>query len=102
MITRDTQPLEIAARILKPDTIQSVKRSPSYHAHGWKILDRWAFNSPEKLLALETKGEMLLLIRLLEQQDLEFEILTNTIDQRREQGLTEYDILAMHEINTEL
>ena len=103
MITRETQPLDIAAQILKPETIQSVKRSPSYHYHGWKILDRWAFNSPEKLLAMEAEGEILLLIRLLEQQDLEFEILMDLkSSEQRRNGLTEYEILAMHEINTEL
>lgn len=101
MITNQHQPLDIAARVLKPETIHSVKRSPSYNYWGWKILDRWAFNSPEKLKALETEGEVILLGRLLDQQDLEHEIILDSQEQLR-QGMVEHEILAMHEINTEL
>ncbi|MCC8514228.1 hypothetical protein [Xanthomonas euvesicatoria] len=101
MLTGQTQPLSIAAKILKPTTIQAVRRSPSYHLQGWKILDRWAFNSPEKLRSLEAQGEVILLGRLLEQQTIEHQVLSRSIDQKQN-GLTEHDILASDEINTEL
>lgn len=61
-------PLRIASGVLAATTIDSVRRSTSYHACSWQILDRWAFNSPEQLRALEVQGELLLLGRLLEQQ----------------------------------
>jgi len=103
MLTGQQQPLSIAATVLKPTTMQAVRRSPSFHLQGWKILDRWAFNSPEKLRAMEAQGEVILLGRLLEQQIAEQEILTSDagLSQRRN-GLVEHEILAANEINTEL
>ena len=101
MLIGQQQPLAIAAQVLKPATLQAVRRSPSFHLRGWKILDRWAFNSPEKLRALEAQGEVILLGRLLEQQQLEHQAMTAAAEQQRE-GLAEHEILAMHEINTEL
>jgi hypothetical protein len=101
LLTEQTQPLAIAANILKPTTMQAVRRSPSFHLQGWKILDRWAFNSPEKLRSLEAQGEVILLGRLLEQQAVEHQALTRSLEQIQS-GLTEHEILAMNEINTEL
>lgn len=101
MLIGQQQPLSVAAQILKPTTIESVRRSPSFHLQGWKILDRWALNSPQKLLALEAQGEVILLGRLLEQQKIEHEILSQSLDQRRN-GLTEHEILTSSEIRTEL
>ncbi|WP_228762898.1 hypothetical protein [Xylella fastidiosa] len=101
MLTQQTQPLTIATKILQPTTIQAVRRSPSYHLHGWKILDRWAFNSPEKLRSLESQGEVILLGRLLEQQTIEHQVLSRSID-LMQYGLTEHEILTSNEINTEL
>ncbi len=103
MLIGQQQPLEIAAKILKPATIEIVLRSPSFHLRGWKILDRWAFNSPEKLRTLEAQGEVILLGRLLDQQQTEHQVLTNSHSMEQLQsGLTEHDILAKNEISTEL
>lgn len=92
-------PLSIAANVLASDTIESVLRSPSFHARGWKILDRWAFNSPMQLRQLETEGEVVLLGRLLEQQQIEHQVLLapESLAQYR-RGLAEQEILALHEV----
>nr|WP_223964799.1 hypothetical protein [Burkholderia diffusa] len=103
MLTSQTQPLAIATTVLKPATIHAVRRSPSYHLQGWKILDRWAFNSPAKLRALEAEGTVILLGRLLSQQTLEHQALSQpTSMEQLSSGTTEQEILTMHEINTEL
>lgn len=84
-------------------TLANVRRSPSFHRRGWQILDRWAFESPAQLRALAAVGEVILLGRLLEQQQLEHWVLRSAaaLEQRR-QCLTEQDILALHEIPTTL
>lgn len=99
----DHMPLRIASGVLAATTIESVRRSTSYNACGWQILDRWAFNSPEQLRSLEAQGELLLLGRLLEQQILEHEALISpfALAQRR-QGLAEHEVLALWGISTEL
>lgn len=103
MHTEPTQPLSIAAAVLMPDTLASVCRSPSFHCRGWQILDRWAFENPMRLRALEAEGEVIVLGRLLEQQQLEYRALRSAaaLEQRR-RGLTENEILALHEIRTTL
>jgi hypothetical protein len=96
-------PLSIAARVLASTTIESILRSPSFHACSWKILDRWAFNSPEKLRLLEADGEVVLLGRLLEQQVLEHEALSSTAgSDHRNQGLTEHEVLTLYGVVTDL
>jgi len=42
-------PLSIATDVLTDDTIEAVRRSPSFHAQAWRILDRWALNNPAQL-----------------------------------------------------
>ena len=99
----DRTPLSIAANVLARATIESVLRSPSYHARGWQILDRWAFNCPERLRRLEADGEVIMLGRLLEQQGIEHQVLSSTAGlEQRSRGLAEHEILALHEISTEL
>lgn len=101
MLTTSTQPLALAARVLMPATLEAVRRSPSFHLQGWKILDRWAVNSPQKLKALEKQGEVILLGRLLQQQEIEHQVLTAASSQQWS-GMAEHEILAAHEIATEL
>jgi hypothetical protein len=99
----DNPPLSIAANVLARATIESVLRSPSYHARGWQILDRWAFNCPERLRSLEAEGEILLLGRLLEQQSIEHQVLSSTVGLAlHSSGLAEHEVLALHDIKTEL
>ncbi|CAG2138457.1 hypothetical protein LMG19282_01499 [Cupriavidus campinensis] len=100
MLTKETKPLDVAKRILRPETISSVRSRP-FHLRGWLILDRWAINSPSKLQALEEEGEVVLLGRLLEQQNLEHEILLEATTLLNS-GVTETEILAQNEVETEL
>ncbi len=99
----DSTPLSIAANVLASTTIESIRRSPSYHVRGWQILDRWAISCPEQLRKLEADGEVIMLGRLLEQQEIEHRVLSSTagLEQRRH-GLAEHEILELHEISTEL
>lgn len=98
MHVESTRPLSIAAGVLMPSTLGSVRRSPSFHRRGWHILDRWAFESPAQLRALEAEGEVILLGQLLEHQALRS---AAALEQRR-RGLAEHEILALHEIRTTL
>lgn len=99
----DRAPLTIAANVLASSSIQSVLCSSSYHARGWQILDRWALSCPEQLRRLETDGEVILLGRLLEQQEIEHRVLSSTAGlKQRSCGLAEHEVLALHEINMEL
>lgn len=92
--------LSIAANALASETIEAVRRSPSFHARAWHILDRWAFNSPKQLLQMEAEGEVILLERLLRQQEIEQQALTSPDGLvQRGCGLTEHEILAMHGIS---
>lgn len=96
-------PLSIATAVLTGDTIEAVRRSPSFHARAWQILDRWALNSPAELCRMELKGEIILLERLLIQQDLEHQTLCSEegLNHQRH-GLTEHEILALHGISGRL
>lgn len=99
----ESAPLSIATNVLARATIESVLRSPSYHARGWQILDRWAFNCPERLRRLEADGEIFLLGRLLEQQGIEHQVVSSTAGLRlRSSGLADHEILSLYKINTEL
>lgn len=101
MITNQTQPLEIASRELSSETIKAIRQSPSFGPQSWKILDRWAFNSPTQLKQLESEGELVLLGKVLEQQRLELEAL-HRIPADQKAGLTEHEVLALQEVDTEL
>lgn len=101
MLTGQPQPLEIASETLKAETLQVVRSSPSYNLKGWNILDRWAFNTPDRLVALEAEGEVILLGRLLEQQTLEQNVLNQAVE-LLQTGSTAYEILAQSEISLEL
>ncbi|WP_439877352.1 hypothetical protein [Pseudomonas prosekii] len=99
----DCPPLSLAANVLASSSIQSVLRSSSYHARGWQILDRWAVNCPDQLRNLEADGEVIMLGRLLEQQEIEHEVLSSTAGlEQCSQGLAEHEVLALHETRTEL
>lgn len=95
--------LEIASGVLADTTIDAVLQSTSYHVRGWQILDRWAFDSSDRLRALEADGELILLGRLLEQQRLEQEALTSPHGlAQRARGLAEHEVLALCGIATHL
>ncbi|MFP4893914.1 hypothetical protein [Paraburkholderia sp. EG304] len=100
MIEGNPPPLAIAAKVLAADTLSALRRHP-YHLIGWRIADRWAFDQPERLRALEAEGEILVLIRLLEQQHIEHEVLLDSVEERRA-GMSPTEILLQHGIELRL
>jgi hypothetical protein len=100
MLEGNPSPLAIAARVLAPDTLAALRRHP-YHLAAWRIADRWAFDQPERLRALEAEGEIFVLIRLLEQQQLEHEALLDSSEALCT-GLSPTDILLQRGIELRL
>lgn len=82
--------------MLKSQTIGAVLSLSDYNLRGWRILDRWALNTPDALLRLETEGEVVLLGRLLDQQRIE----QRAVDSQ--QAMTDADALEIAEVQTEL
>jgi hypothetical protein len=74
LITNELAPLAIASKVLKVETLRTVARQP-FNRFGWSILDRWAFDTPAALQALEAQGLAVLQARLLEQQEQEVQAL---------------------------
>lgn len=97
MIEGNPPPLEMAARVIQPETIAAIRRLSDYSLRGWRILDRWAINSPDALRVLEAEGEVVLLGRLLEQQRIE----QRAID-RQPVGMPELEALSISKVQTEL
>src|SRR5690348_3716544 len=90
--------LDRARQLLSPELMAEVNKEP-FTVRGWKILERWAANSPAKLKSLAGQGTIVFVNRLLEQQTLE----ANAIESAdRSAGLAEMEILQMQEIRTEL
>ncbi|MGP8437775.1 hypothetical protein ACT2FY_38790 [Paraburkholderia fungorum] len=100
MLEGQLKPLEVAKRVLAPNTISSVRQSP-FHLRAWTILDRWALNSPHQLKALESEGEVVLLGRLLDQQTAEHEALMDATAMLQS-GVSESEVLTLANISTEL
>lgn len=99
MLTSNAPPLSIARQVLQPASIAAFRMYP-FNFHGWKILDRWAFNTPEKLRELEQQGLIKLMGRVLDQQHAEMGALIDAM--RHSEGLAEHEVMAMHELRTEL
>lgn len=97
MIEGNPQPLALAARVLKPETLAAVRDLADFSLRGWRILDRWALNSPDELRRLEAEGEVVLLGQLLEQQRIE----QRAVD-RQPVGMPELEALAIAKVQTEL
>ncbi|WP_226034429.1 hypothetical protein [Aquitalea palustris] len=102
MLTGQTQPLEMAKKVLNPETLQAVVKAP-YNQYGWEILDRWAYNTPQVLKDLEAQGEVVLLGRLLEQQQLEQQVLTTQEAlEALTTGVVKHELLLQYQVETEL
>lgn len=97
MIDGNPQPLALATRVLKPETLAAVRDLADFSLRGWRILDRWALNSPDALRCLESEGEVVLLGRLLEQQRIE----QRAVDWQPV-GVQELEALAIAKVQTEL
>ena len=102
MLDRQTFPLEIARKVLKPETINDV-RSGGYTSLGYSILDRWALNCPDELKELEARDNLDLMIRLDQQQSLERRILcSETARQASLRGMSDSEILESMGIDMNL
>ena len=91
-----------AGQVLQTSTILRVNKCSTVNYRGMEILERWATNQAEELRELE-RNSFHLMIRLLEQQDLEANILDlpESLEQLS-RGLTASEILTMREVNMSL
>ncbi len=102
MWDRPTNPLEIAASVLRPETIRSI-RNNGFTNSAYLILDRWALNNPDELKQLEQQGESALLRRLKRQQTVEKRTLcSDAAWQANRRGMTDFEILLEAGIDMEL
>jgi hypothetical protein len=102
MIEGRTAPLEIARRLLQPETIRQLKLD-GFSNSAYLILDRWALNSPDTLQALEATGKNRLLDRLEQQTSLEARTLnSDTAWEMGQRGMSDWEILSELGIDTEL
>ncbi|MDR2574752.1 MAG: hypothetical protein LBC94_10525 [Desulfovibrio sp.] len=102
MFDRQTNPLEIAATVLKPETIMEV-RNGKYTNSAYLILDRWALNSPDELKKLEQQGEIAFMMKLYGQQQTEARALgSESARQAKLQGMSDQEILELVGIDTKL
>lgn len=102
MWDRSTNPLEIAASILRPETIHAV-RGGGFTNSAYLILDRWALNNPDELKQLEEQGEMPFLLRLEQQETIEKRTLcSDSAWLASRQGMTDFEILHEAGIDMEL
>ena len=98
MLDRPTYPLEIARKVLRPETIND-----GYTSLGYSILDRWALNSPEKLKMLEAMGTLDLLVTLDQQATIENRALSSeTARQASLRGMSDSEILESMGIDMNL
>ena len=90
------------SQVLQVSTILRVNKCPTVNYRGLEILNRWAINQPDELKTLE-QNTAYLMIRLLEQQEVESNILDRPESlEQLTQGLASHEILAMHEVNMSL
>ena len=102
MIEGRTAPLEIARRVLKPETIRQLKKD-GFPNSAYLILDRWALNSPDLLKTWEAKDSFDLLTRLEQQMSLEKRTLTSdTAWEMSQRGMSDWEILSELGVDTEL
>ena len=100
MLLEQTSPLALAARVLQPATLRAVHGRP-FNLRGWAVLDRWAFNTPSSLRALEARGLDVLRARLLEQQARELEALEAYADMFGT-ATPDHEVLSLAGVETEL
>ena len=102
MLDRQTNPLDIARTVLKPETIHDLKVR-GFTNSAYLILDRWALNSPDELKRLEAEGNLALQIRLDQQQAIEKRTLCNeSARQASLRGMSDSEILESMGIDMSL
>ena len=102
MLDRRTEPLEIACSILKPKTISAIHED-GYTITAFRIMDRWALNSPDALQRLEAQGIMAFEERLNAQLEAEIDAYNSEPARRAfQQGWSVYEFYEAVGIDTEL
>ncbi len=102
MLDKQTNPLELAQKVLKPETIMEV-RNGKYTNSAYLILDRWALNSPDELKKLEQQGEIAFMMKLYGQQQTEARALSSeSARQAKLQGMSDREILELAGIDMKL
>jgi len=102
MLDKHTEPLEIACGILKSETTRYIQDG-GYADSAYKILDRWALNSPDALKRLEALGLLALEERLNAQLEMEIDAYNSESARRAfEQGWTMYEFYEAVGVDTEL
>ena len=105
MIDRKTNPLELASRVLEPETIRKIRHHRGLNRLHYLILDRWALNEPEALKRLELSGKttMRLVGRLYDQEVREEQALCSDEGiQMRMSGMSNWEILELMGVDTRL
>ena len=105
MIDRKTNPLELASRVLEPETIREIRYHRGLNRLHYLILDRWALNEPEALKRLEMSGKttMRLVGRLYDQEVREEQALWSDEGiQMRMSGMSNWEILELMGVDTRL
>jgi len=93
---------EFAEKVLKPEILYEINRTPELNRYGMAILDRWAYYQPEELKKLEQQGGYLgVICEVLTQQRIEEEVLERN-EHHLANGLVAHEIFEMYEIQTEL
>ena len=88
----------MASQTLSAETMQELRRGNEVNYQGWKILDRWAVNSPDELKMLEAQGFPILFHYLSLQQEEELEAILKNQDT----SLAEHEVLEMSGINMQV
>ena len=102
MLDKQTEPLEIACGILKPETVRAIQRD-GYTKTAYCILDRWALNSPDELTRLEAQGIMAFEKRLNAQLETEITAYnSNSAQLAFQQGWSVYEFYESMGIDTKL
>lgn len=101
-LDRQTNPLEIARTVLRPESIQDI-RSRGFTNSAYLILDRWALNSPDELRKLERQGSLDLVIRLDQQMVIERRTLcSDSAWEMSRRGMSDWEILESAGIDMSL
>ena len=105
MIDRQTNPLELARRVLEPETIREIRMCPDFGRCAYLVLDRWALNEPEGLKRLEMSDKSLtrLLNRLYDQDAREeLALCSDEGIQMSMSGMSDWEILEQLGVDTRL
>ena len=102
MLDRQTNPLDIARTVLRPQTIREVQ-SAAFTNSAYLILDRWALNQPDDLRRLEAMNTLGLIVTLSQQQTREANVLnSDSAWEASRQGMSDWEILQNAGIDTSL